>query len=534
MLNIILIGSVFLIGLFFYSPASAQSADHIQNVFFGQDDGGDYISLDWVSSAPRNFGCERDAVTVWLNRTSPFGTSEGAITGGAQIIGDFYPNHTPSYSGFGKYGFASGFPSASCGTGEPILSTRLPQTLKAYLNPGWSPEQISFSADDFITVQINRYTYNIGFSTLIYNDPVQYYYEAPEEPLPALPFENVQLGYDENDKLVLDFDWVGVSRNIGLVAGINGQVRYDQQASFSADSSKDVSLTLENSFNQNHPIGTLFWLDSNIDLERGQHYTLPIVGLHRWQPTTGSIGCRSSSCSPLPKSSVDPFVGREFNSDDYLTFAFTDLEKSYALSDPTHYTFSEPQDVLPPEITVDSPEAKDYLRSDGLPIQVSASDDLSGLDSLSVSLDGETLSDGTESVDLFLLPLGDHTLSIQATDLAGNSVTETVSFRVVATASGLLADLERAYALGWISSKGSYTELHEAAEKVVKLTEEAEALGDGSSKKDQKQVEVKNDQIYKKLTKDLLESIEKYYPQDKLNQQARDVLVEDINWLLNN
>ena len=128
---------------FVISVPSAEAANpYIQNVSFGQDENGDYISFDWMG-IPSNqqeggwFGCTRDMLSVWFNRSNPNSTIEGSLTIGFQP-GDFVAT-AGSYSGFGNYAFASGLPDYSCTSNDVNLGLSLPQHIKTYINPNLFP-----------------------------------------------------------------------------------------------------------------------------------------------------------------------------------------------------------------------------------------------------------------------------------------------------------------------------------------------------------------------------------------------------------
>jgi hypothetical protein len=95
-------------------------------------------------------------------------------------------------------------------------------------------------------------------------------------------------------------------------------------------------------------------------------------------------------------------------------------------------------DTSAPEISVSSPEARSYLHSEILQLGIGARDDGSGLtpgDPLP-ELDGVAVSDG-QTIELLSLPLGSHTLTVRAGDLAGNASAQSVRFEVIASIGSL-------------------------------------------------------------------------------------------------
>lgn len=110
-------------------------------------------------------------------------------------------------------------------------------------------------------------------------------------------------------------------------------------------------------------------------------------------------------------------------------------------------------DTTPPVITITSPLAQPYLHTTALNVTWTATDTGSGVASSTGTLDGSTVTNG-RSVDLFFLSLGSHTLTVNATDNAGNTASASVTFTIVADINSLIAMEQRACALGWISGDG--------------------------------------------------------------------------------
>jgi len=84
-------------------------------------------------------------------------------------------------------------------------------------------------------------------------------------------------------------------------------------------------------------------------------------------------------------------------------------------------------DKTPPAITIVSPEPKSYAFKESITVSFQASDPTSGLVNVNATLDDVAAENGSVRSDL---PLGEHTLSVTAVDLAGNNATKTVTFSV--------------------------------------------------------------------------------------------------------
>ena len=101
-------------------------------------------------------------------------------------------------------------------------------------------------------------------------------------------------------------------------------------------------------------------------------------------------------------------------------------------------------DTTAPVILIASPQARDYEHSERVSVSFSATDAPSGVAGTpSAALDGVTVTGDT--INLLTQTLGTHTLTVAANDASGNSSTQSVSFRIVATIDSLLVSLD-AYA----------------------------------------------------------------------------------------
>ena len=97
-------------------------------------------------------------------------------------------------------------------------------------------------------------------------------------------------------------------------------------------------------------------------------------------------------------------------------------------------------DSSAPAVTIASPEPRDYQHSDTVMVSFSATDSMSGLQSVLAALDGGALQN-SQSILLLTQTLGAHTIEVFASDGAGNPAHQSVSFRVVATIDSLIASV---------------------------------------------------------------------------------------------
>jgi 2',3'-cyclic-nucleotide 2'-phosphodiesterase (5'-nucleotidase family) len=125
-------------------------------------------------------------------------------------------------------------------------------------------------------------------------------------------------------------------------------------------------------------------------------------------------------------------------------------------------------DITAPVITINSPTATTYLHPNFLTLDFSAVDGPdgttpsfaapSGVKTLAATLDGVTVING-QVIDLYTLALGDHTLTVTATDFYGNTATKSVTFSVDATIDSLKDSLKRFLDEGKIDDVGVYNAL---------------------------------------------------------------------------
>ncbi len=145
-------------------------------------------------------------------------------------------------------------------------------------------------------------------------------------------------------------------------------------------------------------------------------------------------------------------------------------------------------DTVAPVVTITAPEAKTYLRTDPLTLDFSAVDGEdgttpsfappSGVKTLAGDLDGTPAASG-QVIDMFTLPLGEHTLTVTAADYYGNATTQAVTFSVEATIKTLMGSVNHFYELGLIDNEGIRDSLLaklRAAEAAVKRDQTKTAL----------------------------------------------------------
>jgi 2',3'-cyclic-nucleotide 2'-phosphodiesterase/3'-nucleotidase len=86
-------------------------------------------------------------------------------------------------------------------------------------------------------------------------------------------------------------------------------------------------------------------------------------------------------------------------------------------------------DLTAPSINIHSPRAESYHRNQTLRLEFSTSDKITGVKEVTATLDGVPVLNG-QKLSLAKLSLGSHTLTVNAVDYAGNTVTKSVTFKV--------------------------------------------------------------------------------------------------------
>jgi len=97
---------------------------------------------------------------------------------------------------------------------------------------------------------------------------------------------------------------------------------------------------------------------------------------------------------------------------------------------------------MAPALAIASPQARAYLHSDVVTMSFSASDAGSGLAAgmPTARLDGAIVANG-QGINMLTLAIGTHSFVLTATDMAGNSRSQNVTFTVAATIDSVIASV---------------------------------------------------------------------------------------------
>jgi hypothetical protein len=239
------------------------------------------------------------------------------------------------------------------------------------------------------------------------------------------------------------------------------------------------------------------------------------------------------------------------------TGATQDFKIDYSSSSPDLISALQPQDVTPPILTVSSPLAgSSFKHSDKMIISYQAVDDFSGMASTVIKIDNKLIFSIT--VDLFDYQIGTHTLSILASDKAGNSTEKKINFSVTADIKSTISDIKEIYKRGWLKNSSprdlliGELNILDAALKISTDARSVVIKKIADTKNNPKLSIKEKDKLIVSLNKDLaaldksrqgaisldLVIFEKTLNAAKksnyLNQNGYDILKSDLDYLLNN
>jgi len=193
------------------------------------------------------------------------------------------------------------------------------------------------------------------------------------------------------------------------------------------------------------------------------------------------------------------------------------------------------------------------LHSENLIIDYTATDDFSGIDTITMKLDEEILS--TTTIDLFYYDLAKHILTITAVDNAGNSASIEVKFKITANINSTITDIERIYDLGWRSKKHVkhilITKLKVLQRRLDIFNKQKERIEKSKQRildnqrikekhkqrlldkfdKRLQRLEQQEDKFIKKSLDKIEKSLNKFYGKEMINQQGYDIIINNINYL---
>ncbi|MDD3487638.1 MAG: right-handed parallel beta-helix repeat-containing protein [Candidatus Moranbacteria bacterium] len=188
-------------------------------------------------------------------------------------------------------------------------------------------------------------------------------------------------------------------------------------------------------------------------------------------------------------------------------------------------------DDNPPEISISSPEEIDYTNDKILEIDYSATDNESGIASSSwkVEKDGENVNWEGESIDLSLVHLGDYIFTVEASDNAGNSKTESRNFRIKTDIGSIRNNIFHYDSLGFFKKKAVLRYLSARIRAIKNLLDALEKTE--SSKLKQKPKEMAQKVLEKTINFKIDQTIKQINRKTPkwIDPQTAEFFVEDFN-----
>ena len=123
-----------------------------------------------------------------------------------------------------------------------------------------------------------------------------------------------------------------------------------------------------------------------------------------------------------------------------------------------------PSDTAPPEISILSPEERDYTNDQILPLIYDISDDISPTDKINLTTTScsESICEDISSqsqIDLSLENLGEHSIKITATDEAGNASEKEIKFQITTSLGAIRNNVAHFWDLELINTRYEKTYL---------------------------------------------------------------------------
>lgn len=189
-------------------------------------------------------------------------------------------------------------------------------------------------------------------------------------------------------------------------------------------------------------------------------------------------------------------------------------------------------------------DGEEYSRTATFSIQATATDAASGVAGTYLSLDGANVATTSLPLYFFNLKLGDHILTANAYDKAGNWEEAVSRFKIYADATSTIADINRAYGLGWITKKSVRDSLLADIKAIIKIEKKIIKL-EGKlppelekkltpEQRIRKQIEKLETKIDKTLGKNFIGELDKRLKAKTITVAAYELLKEDAEWLMNN
>ncbi|MDP3880746.1 MAG: hypothetical protein Q8Q32_01000 [bacterium] len=191
-------------------------------------------------------------------------------------------------------------------------------------------------------------------------------------------------------------------------------------------------------------------------------------------------------------------------------------------------------DTEPPIISIEGIESKEYNLGELIPFAVQAEDQNSGIELINTLLNDQNFEEST--IDTSTLDLGEHILTVQAYDKAGNLAELSLEFSVTEasvtiTLESIASSIQLAVEAGQLEEKIAkklIDQLEKAQKEEGKITKVEEKGKENSEKK----IEKINQKIDKILGQKLLGELEKLYNKGQINEEIYRTVKEGVEALM--
>jgi hypothetical protein len=149
---------------------------------------------------------------------------------------------------------------------------------------------------------------------------------------------------------------------------------------------------------------------------------------------------------------------------------------TFAYTAPPTPTPTPVPDILPPVIA--DPAQLTLVQTDPLYLEIKAEDAESGVKAINIALDGKTVDNPIVQPPVSL-QVGDHTISVEAVDNAGNIGNRTFILIVTMDVEHLDELLTYGFGQGWIKDKGTLNSLMTKVKNIQKSMNDVKAVNNG-------------------------------------------------------
>jgi len=187
-------------------------------------------------------------------------------------------------------------------------------------------------------------------------------------------------------------------------------------------------------------------------------------------------------------------------------------------------------DIIPPTISISSPEDQDYLNTGNLEISFNVEDNVSITENIlqEIKLDNEIFTE--EELELPMMLLGEHELKVTAKDMAENEAVETVTFNLKTNIESLIENIDYYYDNDLIDKKSTKRFIENHLRQIKKLIDHKEKVLNHFKfhRKYKKRLERVFDRIINKRIDLLIKHLNRQSEKEKINFFVIERLIEGL------